>query len=70
MSDWYETIKDYYDDKLWTPEMIRDMIDKDFNARRISRNNRFYLSSHGAGCHRFRKLTNTQSDVFILPLRR
>ncbi|CAF1899136.1 XkdX family protein [Bacillus subtilis] len=26
MSDWYETIKDYYDDKLWTPEMVRDMI--------------------------------------------
>ncbi|KIN37963.1 XkdX family protein [Bacillus subtilis] len=26
MIDWYELIKGYYDDKLWTPEMVKEMI--------------------------------------------
>ncbi|MFT4400443.1 XkdX family protein [Bacillus sp. SW14] len=26
MNSWFDTIKDYYDDDLWTPEMIKQMV--------------------------------------------
>ncbi|ADP32540.1 XkdX family protein [Bacillus atrophaeus] len=26
MSSWFETIKDYFDDELWAPEMVKQMV--------------------------------------------